>query len=114
MNTSAMTREITLTVLFSVGSVAFSLYAGYIAYLCVRDPDRIRNFYARFYLGTQFSDAFIQRRLFSGSLGASILSAASVVTALLGLFDVPLWRLPLLVGAFISLIIVLTSFGERQ
>jgi len=109
MGASVSTQDIALVICLSVVFALTALFSGYLAYLCTRDPDRIRRRFARFYIDSQLSDAFIQKRLFSRYLGSAILCAIASIVIPLDLFGIPLYWL-LAVGLVIYCVIVLENW----
>jgi len=107
MDTSMITQDVTLAVFLSVGGVLGSFVSGYLVYLCARDPDRIRRRFARYFLDTPLSDAYIRRRLFPRYLGDSIFLITLPIIVLLAFLETPLWWCPFAIGMVVLVVSML-------
>ena len=107
---SVTIEDIIFSALYFVFLALLACFLGYRGYLCVRDPDRIRNLLAGHFLDTHISDAFLQERLFPRYRRlAVLLMTFGIATPLLWL-HISFWWCPLVIGIAVSIIFELKTW----
>ena len=113
MGASVSTQDIALVICLSVVFALTALFSGYLAYLCTRDPDRIRRRASLYFMDSHLSDAFVRTRLLARYRRALILSAILAITLPVAVFGVSLWWCPVVIG-MVVLVVAEIATEERK